>query len=152
ASNGDGTLRIARPRCCRLTQPDPAEAATPRRISTNNGTPTGGALFLTGFVLVNSRAIAKCGPRASPIVLYDAEAHSSVDKRRLTPHNRRRSGVPVGVTGQKGIRCDCRVWQSSPELPPQLSAASPASKCHCASATRCGKAKKGQDPRARRPA
>ena len=37
--------------------------------------------------------------------------------------NPQRSGAPVGLIGQKGIRCDSRLG-SSPELPPQLSAAS----------------------------
>ena len=37
--------------------------------------------------------------------------------------NRERSGAPVGLIGEKGIRCDSHLG-SSPELPPQLSAAS----------------------------
>src|SRR5262245_37084540 len=51
-----------------------------------------------------------------------------VDKHGSPFFHRSCSGAPVALTGQKGIRCD---WppagRSNPELPPQLSAASPSS-------------------------
>ena len=57
----------------------------------------------------------------------------AVDKNGFGSFHRSRSGAPVALIGQKGIRCD---WpfasQSNPELPPQLWAASPSSSCHWA--------------------
>ena len=46
-----------------------------------------------------------------------------LDRLYARSFNPRCSGAPVGLTGEKGIRCDSRL-ESSPELPPQLSAVS----------------------------
>src|SRR5690348_7356369 len=69
------------------------------------------------------------GDRAAPQPTwpenYTAPAINAgrLDRLCAPSFNPQRSGAPVGLTGQKGIRCDSRLG-SSPELPPQLSAAS----------------------------
>jgi hypothetical protein len=56
---------------------------------------------------------------------YTVPAINAERLDRLCPpfFNPPRSGAPVSLIGEKGIRCDSRLG-SSPELPPQLSAAS----------------------------
>ena len=75
------------------------------------------------------------------------------DKRRSL--NLRSSGAPITFDRPRGnpVRCAVSTASASPELPPQLSAVSPFSQDATGlCAARSGKAEKGDDPRARRPA